>query len=221
MRSFFSRLFRCFAPGSAYVVPIAETADSVSDTKKLGRGVRQKSQFDATSPDTEMDCIKLIEMIRVDVNITIDTALRDPTLSVLFSFADLTISSASSFRSPGGGKAHTGISLLRMLVSRTILRDVNDMNTESDTKALVLAITSFLDNLERSYNQKIKSSPDKKHGAGSLSHESQLILTVRQSLLLFPHCFDYYYYNHCYHYSITICPSQNQILWIVTIFPQI
>ena len=176
MRSFFNRLFRCFAPGSAYVVPIVEAAYNGSvESKKLSRVLKQKSQLDTlNSANIETDCVFLMEMIRIEVSAASVPVFRDPTGAVLFSFEDLSMSSA--FRSSGGKVPH-GISLFRMLIGRTVLRDFNDLHTENDKKSLVLAVSSFLDHLERLYK-----FSDKKLGIylsnGSLSHECLIILTV-------------------------------------------
>ena len=176
MRGFLTRLFRCFTPGSAYVVPIVEAAYSgSSELKRPSKGLRQKSKLETVnSTDIEADCVSLIDIIRVDVNTAFTPQFRDPTGAVLFSFEELSISSV--FRSTGGKVPH-GISYFRMLIGRTVLRDVNDLHTVNDKKSLVLAISSFLDNLERLYKH-----TDKKLGSylnnGVLTYEGLIILTV-------------------------------------------
>ena len=182
MRNFFLSLFRCFTPGSAYVVPVGEAPESGSvESRKLNRGVRQKSQLDSLKcANIEPDCLYLIETIRVDENAEFNSTLRDPTGAVLFSFTDRTISSA--IRSPGN-KASQNFSSFRMLILRTILRDFNDNQTENDTKTLVLATSSFLDSLERF--QKYSEQKLKSHFStcGSMSQEGLLTLTVMELLM--------------------------------------
>lgn len=177
MTNFFLSLFRCFTPGSAYVVPVVATADlGTVESKQLNRGVKQKRQSDSLNNlNIEPDCIFLIEMIRVDENVEFNSTLRDPTGAILFTFMDRTIS--STIRSPGG-KTLQNISVFRMLVVRTILRDLNDTHTENETKTIVSAISSFLDSLERL--QKYSEQKLKSHFStcASTSQESLLMLTV-------------------------------------------
>ena len=179
MRSFFLSLFRCFTPGSAYVVPVVEAPELGNvESRKLNRGVRQKSQLDSLKcVNIEPDCLYLIEMIRVEESIEFNSTLRDPTGAVLFSFTDRTIS--STIRSPGG-KASQNFSSFRMLIMRTILRDFNENQTENDTKTLVLAISSFLDSLERF--QKYSEQKLKSHFSTctSMSQEGLLMITVME-----------------------------------------
>jgi hypothetical protein len=174
--NFLKSLFRCFGPGSAYIVPAIEAPDDFKSSSKVGRGVRQKTQLDTgTGNDTENDCLLLIGMIRVDENEIVNSSFADPTKALTFSFVDMTISSA--FRTPAG-KIPNGISVLRMVLGKTILRDVSDFITDSDTKAMVTAISGFLENMGRgrSYREtksRAVSSP------GSLTFEGLIIITVR------------------------------------------
>ena len=178
--NFLKSLFRCFGPGSAYIVPAIDAQDEFKSHPKVGRGVRQKTQLcTGTGNETESDCLLLIEMIRVDENETVNSTFSDPTKALTFSFNDLSLSSA--FRGPVG-KSGNGISPLRMLLGKTILRDINDLNTDYDTKAMVTAISSFLDNVERCRDHKdTKSKPI--ISPRSLTLEGRIIITVRSFYL--------------------------------------
>lgn len=174
--NFLKSLFRCFGPGSAYIVPAIE--DDLKSNAKVGRGVRQKTQLDTgTGSDIENDCLLLIGMIRVDENEIVDSSFGDPTKALTFSFVDLTLSTA--FRAPVG-KVLNGISPLRMILGKTILRDVSDFHTDSDTKAMVTAIYSFLDNMGR--GRSFRDSKSKSFSnPGSLTFEGLIIITVSTS----------------------------------------
>lgn len=173
--NFFKNLFRCFGPGSAYIVPAVEAADDGKGDAKFGRGVRQKSQLEAgNSSDTEDDCLLLIGMIQIDETDRIGNYFTDPSNALIFSFVDHTLSSA--FRTPLG-KSSNSISIFRMLLGKTILRDINELNTEQDTKALINAISSFLDSIERCRIQ-IDGKSKTVLNAKSLSCEGFIIILV-------------------------------------------
>lgn len=173
--NFLKSLFRCFGPGSAYIVPAIEGPDDFKSNVKVGRGVRQKSQLDTgTGNDIENDCLLLIGMIRVDENEIVNSSFGDPTKALKFSFVDLTLSTA--FRAPVG-KVLNGISPLRMVLGKAILRDVSDFHTDCDTKAMVTAVHSFLDNMGR--GRSFRESKSKSFSnPGSLTFEGLIIITV-------------------------------------------
>lgn len=173
--NFFKNLFRCFGSGSAYIVPAVEATNDCKGDAKLGRGVRQKSQLEvANGSDTEDDCLHLIGMIQVDENDMIGSSFIDPTNLLQFSFVDNALSPA--IRTPLG-KISNSISIFRMLLGKTILRDINDLNTEQDTKALVNAISRYLENIDRSKSQIDCKSKALSNGR-SLSCEGSAIILV-------------------------------------------
>lgn len=143
--NFFRQFFLCLVPGHAYVVPAEEGNEEEID-RKLGIGLKQKSSI-VSFIDNEKDWISLIESIRIDEN-TIDDVFKDPTRGVFISFSDQTFSSAT--RTTGSKSNIFSFSLFRVLVCRTILRDINDQKPDLDRKVLIIAVTNFAENLENS-----------------------------------------------------------------------
>jgi hypothetical protein len=178
MLIYLQRLFRCFQPGSAYILPIIDGVEENEIERKLSVGLRkQKSApLDSwTGIDTENDCVSLLEALKIE-NKAIINVFTDPTSVIFFSFIDLTLSAVFS---PGGKipNPNNGISVFRMLVGRTILRDVNDKNNDGDVRTLIFAVNSFVDVLEqrsKQFNVKSKSSL-----GASLTHDGSIILTVK------------------------------------------
>ena len=143
MINFLKSLFRCFGPGSAYVVPASETLEDSKCGAKVGREVRRKKSSDVSrSVDTESDCMLLIGTIKVTHNVAADLTYSDPSMAFSFSFTNATLHTA--FRTPLG---KNGISAFRMLLGKTILRDVKDVKRDFDTKTLVSLINYYTNNV--------------------------------------------------------------------------
>jgi hypothetical protein len=174
MLASFRQFFLCLVPGHAYVVPAVEGNDEEID-RKLGIGLKQKSSKQALI-DNEKDWISIIEAIRIDEN-TIDDVFKDPTRGVFISFSDQTFSSATRTT----GLKSNSFSLFRVLVCRTILRDINDQKPDLDRRVLIIAVTNFVEILENSQlldkqTALSKSQADLKKLS---THESPLVFMVK------------------------------------------
>lgn len=180
MINFLKSLFRCFGPGSAYIVPASETLEDSRCGAKVGRDVRRKKSSDGTrSVDTQSDCLLLIGMIKLRHNVAADLSSSDPSKAFTISFADASLHRA--FRSPLG---KNGISAFRMLLGKTILRDVKDVKRDFDTKTLVGLINHYTANIHCGHGQGdttpmtpmtvMTSSMSR-----TLTQEDMIIITVR------------------------------------------
>jgi hypothetical protein len=180
MINFFKSLFRCFGPGSAYVVPATETLEDLKCGSKVGRDVRLKRSSEGSkSVDTESDCLLLIGTIKLTHHIAADLTSSDPSKAFTFSFTDINLHTA--FRSPLG---KTGISAFRMLLGKTILRDVKDVKRDFDTKTLVSLINHYTSNvnLSRGLGDTIPMTPltvMTTTMSRTLTQEDMIIITVR------------------------------------------
>lgn len=149
MINFLKSLFRCFGPGSAYIVPASETLEDSRCGAKVGRDVRRKKSSDGTrNVDTESDCLLLIGMTKLKHNVAADLTSSDPSKAFTISFADASLHHA--FRSPLG---KNGVSAFRMLLGKTILRDVKDVKRDFDTETLVSLIDQYTANINCGHGQ--------------------------------------------------------------------
>lgn len=180
MINFLKSLFRCFGPGSAYIVPASETLEDSRCGAKVGRDVRRKKSSDGTrNVDTESDCLLLIGMIKLTHNVVADLTSSDPSKAFTISFADASLHHA--FRSPLG---KNGISAFRMLLGKTILRDVKDVKRDFDTKTVVSLIDHYTANINCGHDKGdttpmtpmtvMTSSMSR-----TLNQEDMIIITVR------------------------------------------
>ena len=177
----FKRLLCLCIPGSSYrqVAPSEKEHDSddVSGMQLMLFNIKKKfnnEESDTSNGNIERDCFSLVENIRIDDPDISHSLFADPTCIVILSFDDTTLSSVLR-----GEGVHTGISKLRMLAGKTILRLASLESTENDLRVLVSVISSFLDISQRqqrlSYTSRSQLS---KHFVNTLSSEGSLVLTV-------------------------------------------
>ena len=177
----FKRLLCLCTPGSSYrqVAPSEKEHDDddVSGMQLMLFNIKKKfnnEESDTNNGNIERDCFSLVENIRIDGRDVTHSLFADPTCIVILTFDDATLSSVLR-----GEGVHTGISKLRMLAGKTILRVVSLESSESDLRVLVSVISSFLDISQRqqrlSYTSRSQLS---KHFLNTLSSEGSLVLTV-------------------------------------------
>ena len=177
----FKRLLCLCIPGSSYrqVVPSEKEHDSddVSGMQLMLFNIKKKfnnEESDTNNGNIERDCFSMVENIRIDEPASAHSLFADPTCIVILSFDDAALSSVLR-----GEGVDTGISKLRMLAGKTILRVLSLESNESDLRVLVSVISSFLDIYQKqqrlSYTSRSQLS---KHFANSLSSEGSLVLTV-------------------------------------------
>ena len=180
MINFLKSLFRCFGPGSAYVVPATESLEDLKCGSKVDGNFRPKRSSDRSkNVDTESDCLLLIGTIKLTHHIAADLTSSDPSKAFTFSYNDINLHTA--FRSPLG---KSGISAFKMLLGRTILRDVKDVKRDFDTKTLASLINHYTSNvnLSRGLGDTIPMTPltiMTSTMSRTLTQEDMIIITVR------------------------------------------